>query len=54
MDKKLKSLIDRCQVVSFDIFDTLIFRKCTHPTDVFDDVALQLEIESAIFKEDRI
>nr|WP_296455908.1 hypothetical protein [uncultured Acetatifactor sp.] len=40
--------------MSFDIFDTLIFRKCTHPTDVFDDVALQLEIESAIFKEDRI
>lgn len=32
----LKKQIDNADVVSFDVFDTLITRKCLRPTDVFD------------------
>ena len=35
MDKVLKEKIDQVDVVSFDLFDTLIVRACKKPTDVF-------------------
>lgn len=42
MNKKLKALIGECDVISFDIFDTLIKRKCGKPSGVFDLVAEEL------------
>ena len=36
MNKALKRKIDSVDVVSFDIFDTLILRKVSEPSDVFD------------------
>ena len=35
MKNELLKLIDKCDVVSFDIFDTLIFRNIYEPTDIF-------------------
>lgn len=35
MKKELKELIDRNDVISFDIFDTLILRNIFKPTDIF-------------------
>lgn len=37
-EEKLKREIDECDVVSFDIFDTLLVRKTLYPTDIFDMV----------------
>lgn len=34
-DESIKKLIDESQVVSFDIFDTLLMRKVLYPIDVF-------------------
>jgi len=34
--KRLTELIDTHDVISFDIFDTLLMRKCLFPRDVFD------------------
>lgn len=34
--------IDRHEIISFDIFDTLIVRKCMLPTDVFEMVEMKL------------
>lgn len=50
--KKAFNMIDNADVVSFDIFDTLIVRYCTFPTDVFSYVELKSSL--AGFKEDRI
>ena len=36
MNKRLKTLIDSVDVVSFDIFDTLVLRKVKKPSDVFE------------------
>lgn len=33
--KKIYSLIDKAEVVSFDVFDNVIIRKLLHPVDVF-------------------
>lgn len=33
--QKVKSLIDKAKVVSFDVFDTLLFRKVNTPEDIF-------------------
>ena len=35
MIKKLKSIIDKSEIVSFDIFDTLVYRYTNKPSDVF-------------------
>jgi len=40
MNKVLKKLIDKSEVISFDIFDTLIKRNCIVPTDVFKYVEI--------------
>ncbi|MGB3962059.1 MAG: hypothetical protein WBK95_07475, partial [Sulfurimonas sp.] len=32
------------KIVSFDIFDTLLLRKCTHPRDVFTLIGAHQEI----------
>ncbi len=35
IDKKLKQKIDKSTIISFDVFDTLLLRRCAFPTDVF-------------------
>lgn len=60
MDKKFKMLkekIDSCDVISFDIFDTLIMRQILVPEDLFDIVAnkaLKCGINKQDFKEMRL
>ncbi|MEI7475254.1 MAG: hypothetical protein WCK67_10815 [bacterium] len=39
MDKTLKKLIDKCQIISFDIFDTCLLRNTVKPEDVFSFVS---------------
>lgn len=39
---KLKSEIDKYDVISFDVFDTLLMRKVLNPSDVFDLVEKEL------------
>lgn len=39
VEKELKQEIDSAEVVSFDVFDTLLLRKVSHPEDVFDIVS---------------
>ena len=36
MDSILKRLIDQHDVISFDMFDTLVYRKVNLPQDIFD------------------
>ena len=53
----LKREIDQCDVVSFDLFDTLVMRKVLRPTDIFDIVARELSERDQIridFKAQRI
>lgn len=33
--RKIASCIDKNKIVSFDVFDTLLLRVCTTPTDIF-------------------
>lgn len=33
--RKIISSIDKNKIVSFDVFDTLLLRVCTNPTDIF-------------------
>ena len=40
MNKILKKLIDKSEVISFDIFDTLIKRNCLKPIDIFKFVEI--------------
>lgn len=48
MDKKqiqiLKQKIDQAKIVSFDLYDTLIFRKIRRPKDIFDLVEFETGI----------
>lgn len=37
-EEKLLSKIDSCDVISFDIFDTLLVRNILQPTDVFENI----------------
>ncbi|NRF94590.1 hypothetical protein HQN89_27180 [Paenibacillus frigoriresistens] len=64
-DRYLSALVgemDAVALLSLDIFDTLLFRKCANPSDVFELVAekahrigcLKASITSAAFKEMRI
>ena len=48
----LKQKIDRAEVVSFDIFDTLLFRKTNDPETIFDLVGKHFDIPG--FKKLRI
>ncbi len=57
MKEKIKELILRNEIISFDIFDTLIMRKTLYPEDIFDMVemkALEKGINIPRFKEVRI
>lgn len=53
MNKKLERLIAQSDIVSFDIFDTLIYRKCGNYKGVFALVAQKME-EPEEFVTDRI
>jgi predicted HAD superfamily hydrolase len=53
----LAAAIDKSDIVSFDVFDTLIMRNVPHPTDLFDLVERRLKEEQGIildFKSKRI
>lgn len=54
IDIKLKKLIDQSEVVSFDIFDTLIIRNCDLPSDIFKFVEEKLNIKEGEFSTKRI
>ncbi|MBE6101896.1 MAG: hypothetical protein E7200_07335 [Selenomonas ruminantium] len=57
MENVLRREIDVHDVISFDIFDTLLMRKAIYPTDVFDIVGLRLQhrgIDVADFKNYRV
>ncbi len=40
---EIKKLINKHQVISFDVFDTLLFRNVYHPTDIFKIMGKELE-----------
>jgi predicted HAD superfamily hydrolase len=44
--------LSRYQVISFDVFDTLVFRKCDIPADVFTEIGYEIGIPD--FRERRI
>lgn len=51
VQRELKQLIDSADIVSFDVFDTLLIRRLSHPEDVFDIVAER--VGDSGFKEHR-
>lgn len=56
-ESELQSMIDSHEVISFDIFDTLITRKILRPYNIFDIVERELKENNGIdipFKEFRI
>lgn len=44
--EKIRHLIDKCEVVSFDLYDTLIMRTVCNPNDVLKIVELKLEMQT--------
>lgn len=40
-EKRIKKEIDKADIVSFDIFDTLVYRLVNTPSDIFEFVSLQ-------------
>ncbi len=50
-DESIKKLIDESQVVSFDIFDTLLMRKVLYPIDVFKLVEKEAKQKNLIIKD---
>ena len=54
MTKRLKKLIDSCSIVSFDIYDTLLFRACGKPEGVFELVAEENRIDPHLFLLHRV
>lgn len=58
INNKLKNLVDKYDIISFDIFDTLLKRNVRHPHDIFSIVEQEYNIESNFkisnFKENRI
>lgn len=48
-----ETLMNKYEYVSFDIFDTLIFRTVRTPEDIFDIVQMQYELEGGRFQEFR-
>lgn len=53
MIERIKALIDKASVISFDIYDTLLFRACGRPDKVFEMVAEKNQIESVLFSKYR-
>lgn len=53
MFSAINELMDKYEYVSFDIFDTLIFRTVKTPEDIFDIVQMQYELEGGEFQEFR-
>ena len=51
MKKELLQRIEESQVISFDIFDTLIMRKTLYPEDVFDIVQEKAEQQEIAIKD---
>lgn len=55
--KKMFKMIDECDLISFDIFDTLIKRNCLEPYDIFEIVQRRFNLHSKTkiknFPEDR-
>lgn len=49
----LISAIDKCDVVSFDIFDTIVMRKTLFPEDVFEILQQKNQLDFSFFKERR-
>ena len=45
MRNKIMELIDEKEIISFDIFDTLIFRNISRPTDVFRTMNKEVELQ---------
>ena len=52
MLKRLLRQIDKVDVVSFDIFDTLLKRNVRHPKDVFNLVESKYNAESSVELKD--
>ena len=52
--EKIIKRVKRYDTVSFDIFDTLIARKVSTPTDIFQLVAKEAGMDELAFKEKRI
>lgn len=48
--EELGRILKRYDVISFDVFDTLIMRKTLEPTDIFDIVETRLEAAGMILK----
>ena len=46
MEDKILKLVDKCDVVSFDVFDTLLFRNIYKPTDLFKILEKEFNIEN--------
>ncbi len=53
IDSELKQAIDRAEVISFDIFDTLISRMTARPEDIFRIVGLKTGIRGFAKKRER-
>jgi predicted HAD superfamily hydrolase len=51
---ELLTKIEAADVVSFDIFDTLLCRRVLRPTDIFQVMDKQLKDESYVFSKERI
>ena len=54
MHNNIYKLIDEYEIISFDVFDTLIFRGCTSPKDVFAYVADKMGVGEESFVSRRI
>ncbi len=50
--ERMTDRLEKNDVISFDIFDTLVFRTIPHPTDIFELMEEDLKIKS--FREKRI
>lgn len=48
----LKEKIDKAEIISFDVFDTLLYRKVSDPIDVFEILEKKFDIPG--FKQNRI
>jgi len=46
--RRLATAMSRAQVVSFDVFDTALFRCVPEPADVFEVVAIRLQSQTAL------
>ena len=50
--KKFNNLIEKVDVISFDIFDTLLIRPYLSPVDLFEHIEKQYKFSD--FKKERI